>query len=563
MTRSAGPSGLAELIRRRGESAGNWLVIPGRHLADAPVKVSYAEAYQRALDYADALRRLHDGQKGVVVLALESGPELCLLFLGVVLAGCIPVVQSPPVAGRKSLSDLLTVAQRAGAGLVVVAPEHESLPELNVQDHREILITPDGLRTRTERVVQQAPSRRVRAATLLQYSSGTTREPTGIALSWGAVQANLDGAKQVIGGSERDVMVCWLPLSHDMGLVGLFLNSINCGAQLVLMPPWRFVENPSSWLWALSRFGGTITAAPNFAYHVCASSRVSDASLDGLALGSVRVAVSGSETVIPSTAHRFVARFAKYGFAANALCPAYGLAENTLAVSIASPASALRIDRVDRDALERDGVARAAPAASNRVAEIVAVGAPLPTHEVRIVGSTGAAVPERLVGGIQVRGPSVMLGYWADLEQQNALRSPGSWLATGDRGYLADGHLFVVGREKNIVKRAGRMFDGAEVAAIAGTVPGVRTGSTAAFAFHDAARGTEGIAVLVEVRDPSDSASLRAGIVQALRDQLGLLPDQVVLLRAGQVPKTLSGKVQIEECRRRFTSGDFCGQELQ
>ncbi len=555
MTREPCRRTLVEWIRLRARSPLNWLVIPRRDGSAPPETVTFAEAYRQAVNYQTALRQVEavPGRGAVVVLALDNGRELCEAFLGAVLAGWVPVVQSPPGIARKGVNDLVWAATGMNAALLVVAPIHEQL--FNGDRYSFLVTTPESLKAGVPAQRIARPPMLPGDAAVVQFSSGTTRIPRGIMLSLDNIASNLSGLGKVSGASEQDVMVCWLPLSHDMGLVGLFLNSIVSGAQLVLMSPRHFVEDPSSWIRALSQFKGTVTAAPNFAYHICASSRVPDTALGDLDLSSVRVAVSGSETVLPRTVRAFLQRFGKYGFAEHAFCPAYGLAENTLAVAMASPSEPVRIEHIDRDAFERSDRALAVRD-TERAVEFASVGRALCGQAIRIVDGARLAVEERVIGLVEVHGPSTMLGYWPEGGAERSPFTADRWLRTGDRGFLADGDLFIVGRQKNVIKRAGRTFDGAELANAIAQVPGVRPGAIAVFGVPDPSRGTDAVVVLAETRD-LDVGAVRAVIANTVLREFGLSVEEVVILAPGQVPKTTSGKVRIEECQRRFASGEF------
>ena len=285
---------------------------------------------------------------------------------------------------------------------------------------------------------------------LLQYTSGSTSHPRGVELTHAAVIANTRAIADAIT-HDRSAGVCWLPLHHDMGLIGGALTALYCRRPQVLMPPTSFAKNPARWLQYLSDVQATIAVAPNFAYEYCTRS-VADEDLAGVDLSGLEVALNGAEPIDAATVEAFEKRFAAWGLRPGTVRPVYGLAESSLAVTFGEPGHA-RLDVVDAVALEERGRAEAAGAAS-RSRTFVCVGRPLPTQEVRVVDASDAVVPERTVGQVVVRGPSVMRGYYGRAEETaEALR--GGWLHTGDAGYLEeDGHLVVLGRLSEVVYTA-------------------------------------------------------------------------------------------------------------
>jgi 1-acyl-sn-glycerol-3-phosphate acyltransferase len=375
--------------------------------------------------------------------------------------------------------------------------------------------------------------------------------------------ANVRSIGTALGMREGDVGVSWLPLYHDMGLIGAWLMPLYFGLPVVILSPLAFLSRPIRWLRAISRYHATISAAPNFAYELAAA-KISDAELEGLDLSAWRSALNGAEPVLPATLDRFAARFASCGFRRESLLPVYGLAEGSLAVSIPPPGVGPRIDRVDRAIFEREG--RAVPVPSNGTADdangisFVSVGPAIPRIEVRVVNPDGKDVEERAEGQLWFRGPSVTRGYFQNKEATATLFPSGAeegWLNSGDRAYLAGGDVYITGRVKDIIIHAGRNLYPHEIEDLVAQLPGVRKGCVVAFGSTDPASGTERLVIVAESRE-RDSAG-RGRLVQAITAQiataLGIPPDVVEVVPPNSIPKTSSGKLQRDATKKRFLAG--------
>ena len=340
---------------------------------------------------------------------------------------------------------------------------------------------------------------------LIQYTSGSTGQPKGVLLSHGNLLANIRALVDRFDITARDVGVSWLPLYHDMGLIGAWLGPLYFGAPLALMSPLAFLARPVRWLQALDDHRGTISPAPNFAFDLC-TTRIADEDLDGLDLSAVRVLLNGSEPVSPATLHRFIERFAPCGLDPGAVYPVYGLAECSLGLSTPSPGNAIRIDHVRRATFQASGRAEPAPNDDSGALRFVSCGRALPGHELAVFAPDGTPAPERVQGRVRFRGPSTTRGYYRNEEATRDLVGADGWLDSGDLGYLAGGDLFLTGRAKDLIIKAGRNFYPHEAEALAGAVPGIRTGCVAAFGATDAERGTEQFVVLAETRISGDAA---------------------------------------------------------
>jgi 1-acyl-sn-glycerol-3-phosphate acyltransferase len=356
--------------------------------------------------------------------------------------------------------------------------------------------------------------------------------------------------------SSSDVFVSWLPLYHDMGLIGAWLGSLYFAAPLVVMSPLTFLVRPEQWLWAIHRHRATLSASPNFGFGLCLH-KIDDKAVTGLDLSSLRMVANGSEAVLPDTIRQFSARFAKYGFRREAMAPVYGLAENGVGLAFPPLGCAPIIDRVDRAALTQQ--ARAVPAAPDdpTALEFVACGRPLPGHEIRIIGPTGE-LGEREEGQLQFRGPSATSGYF-DNPAKNLELFDGNWLNSGDLAYIAGGDVYITGRSKDVIIRAGRHIYPEEIESAAGDVPGVRKGCVVVFGARDPRRGTERVVVLAETREtePAVWAQLRKQIEEAAAPLLDAPPDEIVLAPPRTIPKTSSGKLRRASARQLFEHGEL------
>jgi 1-acyl-sn-glycerol-3-phosphate acyltransferase len=358
-----------------------------------------------------------------------------------------------------------------------------------------------------------------------------------------------------IGGS--DVIVSWLPLYHDMGLIGAWLTGLYGGVRSVIMSPLAFLARPARWLRAIHAHGGTLSAAPNFAYDLCVA-RVPEEELKGLRLDTWRLALNGAEAVRPETIDRFCARFGPLGFRREAILPVYGLAECALALAFPPAGRGPLVDRIRREEFDKEG--RVVPAAPDDPSSMpmVSCGHPLPGYEIRIVDETGHEQGDRQQGRIQFRGPSATSGYYRNPEATRRLFD-GDWVESGDFGYFADGEIYITGRVKDIIIKAGRNMHPQELEQAVGLIPGVRKGCVAAFGSPDPESGTERLVVVAESResDPARREETTQRIREATLATLGIPVDDVVLAPPHAVPKTPSGKLRRDHCRRLYETGEI------
>jgi 1-acyl-sn-glycerol-3-phosphate acyltransferase len=353
----------------------------------------------------------------------------------------------------------------------------------------------------------------------------------------------------------KDVFISWLPLYHDMGLIGAWLGSLYYGIPLVVMSPLRFLARPSRWLWAIHRHRGTLSASPNFGYELCLN-KVPDEEIVGLDLSSWRFAFNGAEPVTAATLQGFAQRFAQYGMRADALAPVYGLAESAVGLAFPPPLRGPVIDRVNRERLMLDGFA--VPAAENDPAPlpIVGCGRVLSGYQVQIVNSANLPLPERREGRLEFKGPSATSGYFNNPVATAQLHRDG-WLDTGDRGYLADGELYITGRLKEMIIRGGRNIYPYELEQQLGELDGIRKGCVAVFPSTDPATGSERLIILAETRerDHQSKEVLRQAILERAVDLLGMPPDDLLLSPPHTVLKTSSGKLRRGAMRELYEKG--------
>jgi len=521
--------------------------------------LSYRALQEQAWALAAGLQLQGLGAGDKVAVMLPTGREFFAAFYGALYAGCIPVPLYPP-ARPSQIEDHMRrsigiIGNSEAAMLVTVTPAKTLGHLLRAQcaSLRKVMTVADlGAAGASPSLARPGPQ----DVAFLQYTSGSTGNPKGVVLTHANLLANLRAMERASGVTAADTFVSWLPLYHDMGLIGACMGSLLAGFRLVLMSPVAFLARPPFWLWTIHRHRGTISAAPNFAYELCAT-KIDDRDLTGLDLSCWRLAYNGAEPVSPDTMDKFATRFAPYGFTRAAMTPVYGLAESAVGLAFPPPGRGPLLDRVDRDALSRLGLARAVAASEPKALRLVSSGLPLPGHQIRITDASGRELPERAQGHVQFLGPSATAGYYRNPEATARLFE-GSWLNTGDMGYIAAGELYLTGREKDIIIRAGHHLFPQELEEAAGRVRGVRKGGVAVFAATDARSGTERLVVLAETRedDPAERRRMLAEINNLAVDLMGVPVDDIVLAPPRTVLKTSSGKLRRAACREMYERGE-------
>jgi len=522
-------------------------------------ELSYAALYEASLAWAAHFAETGLATGQTVAIMLPTCPEYLYCFYGVLLAGGIPVPLYPP-ARLSTIEDHLTrhigILKSARASLLVTVPEAKALAYLlqaQVDSLRGVL-TPADFAGAPPAGFAPVVAKSEDVA-FLQYTSGSTGRPKGVVLTHENLLANVRTMGKAARATSDDVFVSWLPLYHDMGLIGGCFATMVLGFPVVLMSPLAFLARPAQWLWAIHRHRGTISGGPNFAYELCMR-RITDADLEGLDLSSWRFAFNGAEPVSPETMQAFEQRFAGYGLRKNVVAPVYGLAECSVGLAFTPPGEPWRVDRIAREHFARSGEARPAPAADPSPLVVVGCGRAIPEHDMRVVDAAGIELPERHEGHLEFRGPSATSGYYRNPEATRELFD-GEWLRTGDRAYFADGNLYLTGREKDIIIRGGRNVSPYELEEAIGDLEGIRRGCVAAFASRGTDESTERLVVLAETRetDAEKKTALRRRINELAVDIIGMPCDDIVLAPPHSVPKTSSGKIRRVASREYYERG--------
>ena len=536
--------------------------------AEHSVVLSYRDLDQRARTIAAALQA-NAGLGERAVLLFPSGPDYVAAFFGCLYAGVIAVPAYPPESTRRHHQErLLSIISDAEPRLLLtIASLSEGLAQI---ENAPKVLSVDTLEA------QQAdqwvePDLKADDIAFLQYTSGSTALPKGVQVSHGNLVANEVLIRRGFGIdlNPDDVIVSWLPLYHDMGLIGGLLQPIFSGVPCVLMSPAYFLGRPLRWLEAISEYGGTISGGPDFAYRLC-SERVSESALERLDLSRWRVAYSGSEPIRLDTLERFAEKFAACGFTPNNFFASYGLAEATLFVAGGTRGHGIPALRLDEQALAAN---RAEP---GQGPAIMSCGTSQPDHAVLIADPhTLTELPDQCVGELWATGPSIAHGYWRNPQAsaktfiQHAGRT---WLRTGDLGFIRDGEVYITGRLKDLlIVRGHNLYPQDIEQTIEREVEVVRKGRVAAFAVND--QGLEGIGIAAEisrsVQKILPAEALIKAIRQAVAEACQQAPSVVVLLNPGALPKTSSGKVQRAACAIRHADGSldsyaqFAGQPGQ
>jgi fatty-acyl-CoA synthase len=522
-----------------------------------PVVVPYDQLHQEARGYAANLQALGLGPGDHVALLGPTSRALVTAIQGIWLAGATVVVLPLPMR-LSSIEEFVDQTRRrilhADVSLVLVDPELAAFVEPVPGDPP--MVGWDALDPAT---APAGPTDWVRPPddldrlALLQFTSGSTSDPKGVMLPHHTVGANLDAiAAATKLDPSHDVLVSWLPLYHDMGLVGLLTAGLTTGTPLVLGAPTDFTSSPGRWMEWISTYRGTATAGPNFSWVLAARALDRGERLD---LSSLRIALNGAEPVDPATVARFVEAGARHGLHPGAVFPAFGMAEVAIAGTFPEPMSGLRTDPVDRRVLEAERYASPVPADHERVRHLAILGRPVEGLEVRIVDPvTGAELGDRGVGELEIRGTSVTPGYYRRPDATAEAFHDG-WLRTGDLAYLVDGEMVMCGRIKDVIIVGGRNVFPEDIERALADVDGVRAGNVIAFGVEE--RGKEGVVVVAESK-ADDLPQLRRTVSARVREAVGLPAKDVVLVAPGSLPKTSSGKLQRSLCKLRYL-----GAELQ
>ena len=538
----------------RGETGVNLYSLRGE-LAEA---LTYRELRQAALDLGRRMLAAGLERGDRVGLIAESDGDFIRAFFACQYAGLIPapLPLPAPFGGRAAyIQHVRRMLQSADASALFGPPAMADW----------VAETALGLDLRLSGAAADLPAADdgpdltpvdPEGLSYLQFSSGSTRFPLGVAVTHRALMANVEAVTQHgVKVVAADRLVSWLPLYHDMGLIGFLFAPIACQSTLDLLPTGAFVRRPMLWLDLISK-GATVTYSPTFGFELCAR-RAETLPLDGLDLSGWRAAGIGGDMIRPQVLRDFVERFGPVGFDERAFLASYGMAESTLALSVAPTHQGIGAEALDVDRLEREQIAFAPGPRSRRIREFALCGPPLPGHELEVRGEDGAVLPERRVGRIFARGPSLMQAYYNQPEETERVLSADGWLDTGDLGYLVSGQIVITGRAKDLMIINGRNVWPQDLEWTAEAEAAVlRSGDVAVFSLPG--EGEEAVVALVQCRasDPETRQRLRTDIAGCLRLRHGV-ETEVVLVSPHALPKTSSGKLSRSRAKAMFQAGAF------
>ena len=548
------PERLRSLHSQDPRRAAVYLQFSGRD--DLPL--TYDQLLRGASAYARTLEREGIQPGEVTILILQHGEDLIYSFWGAILQGAIPAIMPflteklSPERYRADLSALVSVTKPAA---IVTYPEFapEIRAALQEGDSVRAVITTDHIEAHTEIDFDSLKGyrRNPEDIVLLQHSSGTTGLQKGVALSHEAVFNQLNSYGRSLALTDRDVIVSWLPLYHDMGLIAGFLMPILSGIPLVLMSPFDWVRAPYRLLQSISKYRGTLTWLPNFAYNFCAH-KIRDRHIEGVDLSSLRAITNCSEPVRWESHVAFYERFKGYGVKFEALQTSYAMAENVFGVTQSQLGSAPVVDEIDREAFMVERIARS-PWDGRPAMKMMSSGRPLENVTVKVVDEKGNEVPDRVIGELVLQSNCMLTGYFnrPDLTEK-AFRD--GWYLTGDYGYISKGEVFVSGRKKDMIIVGGKNIYPQDLEALTYEVPGVHAGRSVAFGMFDDAQGTEEVVIIAE--GDSEDADEQQRIADAIR--LYVTKNSAIALRHVRVVgpkwilKTSSGKTARSANKEKF-----------
>lgn len=545
---------LLQRVQRAAQSDGTLTFVVG---GEEDV-VSWRQLHHEAQGYAAALQARGIGPGDHVALLSPTTRSLATAIQATWLAGATVVVLPLPMR-LGSIEEFVDQTRHrirhADSKLVVIDPDLAAFVVPHPGDPPMVGFA--ELAEGRPDVWSPPPDDPERLA-ILQFTSGSTADPKGVMLPDRVLCANLDAISAAPDlDPATDVLVSWLPLYHDMGLVGLFTLPMSTGTPLVLGAPQDFTSRPARWMEWISTYGGTATAGPNFAWVLAARALRKGPQLD---LSRLRVALNGAEPIDPDNVEDFIEAGRRHGLRPEAIFPAFGMAEVAIGGTFPEPLRGLRTDCVDRRVIETERYAAPTEPGSPGSRRFALLGRPVPGLEIRIVDpDTGAELQDREVGELEIRGTSVTPGYYKRPDANAELFHEG-WLCTGDLAYTLDGELVVCGRIKDVIIVGGRNVFPEDVERAVGALEGVRAGNVIAFGTVNA-RGREALTVVAETRtaggEGEDLAALRHAVAERVIDTVGVPAHDIVLVAPGTLPKTSSGKLQRSVCRQRYHAGQL------
>ncbi|WP_280272610.1 fatty acyl-AMP ligase [Nocardia wallacei] len=528
---------------------------------------TFAELERRTRALAARLSEAAAPGERALILAPDAS-DFVLAFLACQYAGvvAVPVYPPFPLSSDRRVATLRAITRDSGAQVVVSGVPEDARGVLGSVAPELSALTWIGIDAGTDTGFEPVPVSGADTS-FLQYTSGSTSTPKGVVVTHEALMHNQELICRTMGYDVHSRVVGWLPLFHDMGLMGTVVPAVYAGCSTVLMPPLQFIQRPVRWLRAVTEYSATITGGPNFAYELCCR-RIGESDREGLDLGSLEVAFNGAEPIRATTLERFAEVFGPHGFDARSFYPCYGLAESTLFTTGAVRKQGAVAVEVDREQLRQGHFT------PGRGQVLVSSGRTELHRSLAIVDpDTRVPLPDGAVGEIWIGGPDVAAGYWknpaATAETFHARTTgpdAGRYLRSGDLGVLHDGELYVVGRRKDLIIIGGRNYYPQDIEDVVENIgPAVRRGCTAAFAAEHG--GSEELVVVAEVKlgaGGGDLAELTAAVRSAVAAEFSITPREIVLVAPGTLPKTSSGKLQRHACRAEYEAGtlDTLGTQL-
>lgn len=541
--------------------------------SSAETSYSFAAIERASARFGGAMQALGLKKGDRVALILAANEDFVLSFFGAIRAGIIPVPIYPPM-GLGQLQTYLDntrhIVNRSGARAIVTLAKVKRLLG-TVQENcpaLEQVVTVESIRDsqeplRYEKITLDDPA-------FLQFTSGSTSRPKGVTLTHGNLAANIhcimeDGLRI----NDDDIAISWLPLFHDMGLIGFVLAPIYYRTPVAFLSPLLFLKRPITWFQAFTRYRGSIAYAPNFAFAL-AVKRVREADLGNIDLSRWRIAGCGAEPIRPETLEAFANMFAKVGFRKEALYPSFGMAESSLAVAFTDFGEGMKTLTVHGPTLWAEGNVKLVADEDDDAVRLVSCGPAFPKHDIQIFAQddTASATPlgEDTVGEVRLAGPSIMRGYWDD-EEKTRDAFAGKYLRTGDLGFLHDRRLYICGRSKEVIIVNGRNYYPQDLEWEASKVKGVRKGNVIAFGTGDPTgkvRDRERVIVVFELQDavtPAEIPAIAVAVRAAVQEGMSLALDDTLAVAAGTLPKTSSGKLQRAKTRELYEQGALEGRK--
>jgi acyl-CoA synthetase (AMP-forming)/AMP-acid ligase II/acyl carrier protein len=552
---------LTEMLDHRARGSGAIGYLEGE---GAEKTLPLAKLRRRALGILHQLQRIGAEPGDMLILHVASNEQFIDAYWACLYGGIVPVPVAVGISDEHK-QKLLRIARQLGNPFLYTDRKlRERLATFAATQGEPEAWT--ALQSRTFLVDQLddisregTPARLAGDQTaFIQFSSGSTSEPKGVVLSHGNILANAEGARQAGGFSEQDISLSWMPLTHDMGLIGFHLMMIYSGVRQYLMPTDLFVRRALLWMKFASDKRATLTCSPNFGYRHFLRA-LGDKTLDGVDLAPVRLIFNGAEPISVDLAEEFLGRTAPYGLRRTAMFPVYGLAEASLAVSFPPPGSAYRYITVDRRSLGVGAAALQVSGEDPNALKLMCEGKPIPYTTVKLVDDAGTEVAEDMVGHLLIKGDNVTRGFFRNPEATAAAISPDGWVRTGDLALWHDGELYVTGRSKEIIFVNGQNYYPHDLEAVLQHEPGLELGKVAAAGVHNPHSPTDDLVLFVLHRsDMAEFLPVATRAIHLVNEHAGVEVARVVPVK--RIPKTTSGKLQRTALAQAYENGDFAAE---